>query len=55
MLDLTPQGRAERDVEYKMEWIRHHDRYEPAPVAKATPAAGSVERLFSTLKNEGCP
>jgi predicted dithiol-disulfide oxidoreductase (DUF899 family) len=43
MLDLTPKGRDERDVEYKMEWVRHHDRYEPAPVAEATPAAGSVE------------
>src|SRR5215469_15373252 len=30
MLDLTPKGRDEREVEYKMEWVRHHDRYEPA-------------------------
>ena len=29
MLDLTPEGRGERDVPYKMEWVRHHDRYEP--------------------------
>ena len=36
MLDLTPQGRAERDdTVYKMEWVRYHDRYEPAPAAKA--------------------
>jgi hypothetical protein len=41
LLDLTPKGRDERDVAYKMEWVRHHDRYEPEPVAKATPAAGS--------------
>ena len=34
MLDLTAKGRGERDVEHKMEWVRHHDRYEPAPVAK---------------------
>jgi predicted dithiol-disulfide oxidoreductase (DUF899 family) len=27
MLDLTPKGRDERDVEHKMEWVRHHDRY----------------------------
>lgn len=27
MLDLTPNGRGERDVPYKMEWVRHHDRY----------------------------
>jgi predicted dithiol-disulfide oxidoreductase (DUF899 family) len=41
LLDLTPKGRNERDVDYKMEWVRHHDRYEPAPLAKATSAAGS--------------
>jgi len=41
MLDLTPKGRNERDVDHKMEWIRHHDRYEPAPVAKAEPAVAS--------------
>ena len=23
-----------------MEWVRHHDRYEPAPPATAAPAAG---------------
>jgi predicted dithiol-disulfide oxidoreductase (DUF899 family) len=33
MLDLVPQGRGERDVPSKMEWVRHHDRYEPAPAA----------------------
>jgi predicted dithiol-disulfide oxidoreductase (DUF899 family) len=27
LLDLTPKGRDERDVPYKMEWVRHHDRY----------------------------
>jgi predicted dithiol-disulfide oxidoreductase (DUF899 family) len=31
MLDLVPQGRGERDVPNKMEWVRHHDRYESAP------------------------
>jgi predicted dithiol-disulfide oxidoreductase (DUF899 family) len=41
LLDLTPKGRDERDVPHKMEWVRHHDRYEPAPPAKAAPAAGS--------------
>lgn len=45
LMDLTPQGRNERDVFYKMEWVRHHDRYEPgqrhepAPEAKAPPVA----------------
>jgi predicted dithiol-disulfide oxidoreductase (DUF899 family) len=29
MMDLTPKGRDEREVPYKMEWVRHHDRYEP--------------------------
>jgi len=33
MLDLTPKGRGERDVGHKMEWVRHHDRYEPEPKA----------------------
>jgi predicted dithiol-disulfide oxidoreductase (DUF899 family) len=41
LLDLTPKGRDERDVPNKMEWVRHHDRYEPEPVAKVAPAAGS--------------
>jgi predicted dithiol-disulfide oxidoreductase (DUF899 family) len=35
LLDLTPKGRGERDVPHKMEWVRHHDRYEPEPAAKA--------------------
>ena len=45
LMDLTPQGRDERDVFYKMEWVRHHDRYEagqafePAPEKVASPAA----------------
>jgi predicted dithiol-disulfide oxidoreductase (DUF899 family) len=39
LLDLTPKGRDERDVPYKMEWVRHHDRYEPASLA--APAVGS--------------
>lgn len=40
LMDLTPQGRGERDVPHKMEWVRHHDRYEPAPAASPA-AAGS--------------
>jgi predicted dithiol-disulfide oxidoreductase (DUF899 family) len=35
MLDLAPRGRDERDVPHKMEWVRHHDRYEPEQVAKS--------------------
>lgn len=41
LLDLTPQGRAERDVPHKMEWVRHHDRYAPTPAAEPPPAAGA--------------
>jgi predicted dithiol-disulfide oxidoreductase (DUF899 family) len=42
MLDLTPKGRDEREVDYKMEWLRHHDRYpSAAPVKAAAPAAAS--------------
>lgn len=41
MLDLTPKGRDEKDVDYKMEWVRHHDCYEAAPRPNAAPAAGS--------------
>ncbi|MEO6624352.1 MAG: thioredoxin family protein [Burkholderiaceae bacterium] len=42
-LDLMPKGRAERDVPYKMEWVRHHDRYpKPQAVAKAAPAAAAA-------------
>jgi len=41
LLDLTPKGRDEDHLKFSMEWVRHHDRYEPQPVAKAAPAAGS--------------
>jgi predicted dithiol-disulfide oxidoreductase (DUF899 family) len=46
MMDLTPKGRDERDVFYKMEWVRHHDRYapesvyQPSPEVVAPPAGG---------------
>jgi predicted dithiol-disulfide oxidoreductase (DUF899 family) len=52
MLDLVPKGRDERDVEYKMEWIRHHDRYEPT--AARTAKSGSIEGLLDTVKHGGC-
>ncbi|MGH8703718.1 MAG: DUF899 family protein, partial [Burkholderiales bacterium] len=41
LMDLTPKGRDEDHLNYGMEWVRHHDHYEPAPVAKAAPAASS--------------
>ena len=34
LLDLTPKGRDEEEVG-GMGWVRHHDRYEAAPKAKA--------------------
>lgn len=33
LLDLTPKGRDEEGLGFTMEWVRHHDRYEPAPAA----------------------
>ncbi|WP_418120047.1 DUF899 domain-containing protein [Variovorax sp. 350MFTsu5.1] len=38
MMDLMPKGRDERDVPYKMDWVRHHDRYESQT---ETPAIGA--------------
>ncbi len=29
LLDLTPKGRDEDRLPPRMEWVRHHDRYEP--------------------------
>ena len=40
LLDMAPQGRGEEQDAYGMEWVRHHDRYEPAPAASAA-SAGS--------------
>jgi predicted dithiol-disulfide oxidoreductase (DUF899 family) len=39
MMDLTPNGRGERDVPHKMEWVRHHDRYPQPEAAPTAPAA----------------
>jgi predicted dithiol-disulfide oxidoreductase (DUF899 family) len=33
MLDLTPKGRDEQGLAHTMQWVRHHDRYEPEPSA----------------------
>ncbi len=41
LIDLTPKGRDEQDVPNKMEWVRHHDRYEPDSAATAAVTAGS--------------
>ena len=29
--DIAPKGRDEEQLAYPMEWVRHHDRYEPVP------------------------
>jgi predicted dithiol-disulfide oxidoreductase (DUF899 family) len=39
MMDLTPKGRDESPGD-GMAWVRHHDRYDPAP-KKSASAAGS--------------
>jgi predicted dithiol-disulfide oxidoreductase (DUF899 family) len=41
LLHLTPKGRDERDTFYKMEWVRHHYRYEPKLPGKDEPADAS--------------
>jgi predicted dithiol-disulfide oxidoreductase (DUF899 family) len=41
LLDLTPKGRDEDRLRFTMQWVRHHDRYEPAPDSGPARAAGS--------------
>ena len=39
LLDLTPLGRQEEELEDTMSWVRHHDLYDKAPAASsASPA-----------------
>jgi predicted dithiol-disulfide oxidoreductase (DUF899 family) len=42
MLDLVPKGRDERDTFYKMEWVRHHDRYAPEPARSCCASAAEA-------------
>ena len=35
LLDMVPKSRDEDHLAFSMEWVRHHDRYEPAPTADA--------------------
>ena len=63
LLDLTPKGRDEDDLTHTMEWVRHHDRYEPAPrreggaggwfvLPRAAPegrAAGAREHIMASF------
>ena len=39
LLDLPPKGRDEAGLAHTMAWVRHHDRYEPEPVAIAAAAS----------------
>jgi predicted dithiol-disulfide oxidoreductase (DUF899 family) len=39
MIDLTPKGRDEPEVFNKMEWVRHHDRYERPAASGTAPSA----------------
>jgi predicted dithiol-disulfide oxidoreductase (DUF899 family) len=34
LLDLTPKGRDENKLDFTMDWVRHHDRYESMGVGK---------------------
>jgi predicted dithiol-disulfide oxidoreductase (DUF899 family) len=50
ILDLVPKGRAEDDLEFSMEWLRHHDGYDSDELADA-------DRPYwpSTARPEGRP
>jgi predicted dithiol-disulfide oxidoreductase (DUF899 family) len=34
LMDMTPKGRDEAELEWPMAWVRHHDRYETQPSAQ---------------------
>jgi len=34
MLDLAPKGRDEASLPWSMAWVRRHDEYQPAPIAR---------------------
>lgn len=42
LLDIAPKGRDEDGLTYPMAWVRHHDRYESEPAAKASCCGGHV-------------
>jgi predicted dithiol-disulfide oxidoreductase (DUF899 family) len=35
LLDIMPKGRDEDNAAFTMDWVRHHDRYDPAPATAA--------------------
>lgn len=40
LLDMAPNGRNEDGLPFPMAWVRHHDRYADAPVAKGACCSG---------------
>jgi predicted dithiol-disulfide oxidoreductase (DUF899 family) len=40
LLDLMPNGRNEQALGHTMDWVRHHDRYEPVAAAKTGACCG---------------
>ena len=44
LLDLTPKGRDEHNPVHAMDWVRHHDRYEPAQAGTTAPHSCCNER-----------
>jgi predicted dithiol-disulfide oxidoreductase (DUF899 family) len=42
LIDLVPKGRNEADLPHPMSWVRHHDKYDDAPL-EAPEARGSRE------------
>jgi predicted dithiol-disulfide oxidoreductase (DUF899 family) len=44
LMDLLPKGRDEAGLSSTMEWLRHHDRYEDAPLIPARGLARPPQR-----------
>ena len=45
-LDIAPKGRDEAGLKYGMAWVRHHDRYDGAPVDPKAPYRAAEEFGF---------
>ena len=54
ILDLTPNGRDERDWSTRWSGFATTTAMDRRRLPKAPSGAGSVERLFDSLKNECC-
>ena len=42
LLDLMPKGRDEDELDFTMAWVRHHDRYERAPLSRTHAPSGAA-------------